>query len=62
MHAYVSPLPFPPVLVPVVVVRRQPSGMVTGVDSSMMSGIDAEDVDDDDLAGGGTSRELLHFQ
>lgn len=41
--------------------RRQPSGMVSGVDSSMMSGIDADDDGDDIMAGGGTSRELLEF-
>lgn len=36
--------------------------MVTGVDSSMMSGIDAEeDVDDDVMGAAASSRELLHF-
>ncbi|CAB1118839.1 unnamed protein product [Ectocarpus sp. CCAP 1310/34] len=44
-----EPVPFPH--------KRQASGMVSGVDSSMMSGIDADDVDDDDVAGGGTSRQ-----
>lgn len=43
--------------------RRQPSGMVSGVDSSMMSGIDAEDDGDDDVMGtAATSRELLEFR
>ncbi|CAN0053053.1 unnamed protein product [Scytosiphon promiscuus] len=42
-----EPVPFPH--------RRQPSGMVTGVDSSMMSGIDAEDDVEDDVMGGAAS-------
>lgn len=42
--------------------RRQQSGMVTGVDSSMMTGIDAEDDGEDDVMGATNSRELLEFR